>query len=428
MKRSHRLRLLPAAALIAAAAAAPAVGSLNATHASAASSATLRFANFFNPAEKVEFQNQILPAFHKQYPNVNVSLENIPDSRVKAITQIASGTGADVTNLGDGDVLFYADKHALKDLVPYVGQSFLNQFLPATLAIGKVGSHEYALPKDYSPLGVYYNKALFKAAGLAFPSAGFTWTQFRSDALVLSKKSGTFSVAYDPAWQRLADAVVRSLGGKLVSSNGKQVVGYMDSPATVKAVQFWTNLTTVDHVAPTPSQFAAATNGGADPFAQGKVAMDITGVWPSPTYNTTKGLSYGVAPFPQASGVSPTNTICFAGFGMASTTHYPKEAAALIKLMAGPVGDAVWGKAGLPSVKSVADSQHNDATRTAFISGVSNLHGLPGDLTGPDAAAAVGAPINEALTLIDGNPGTSVQQVLGIEAKKGQKELATFGQ
>jgi multiple sugar transport system substrate-binding protein len=426
MKRAHRLRILPAAALVVAAAAVPTLGSFVAKPANAASTITLRFASFLSPTEKTEFQNDIYPTFHKQYPNVNVSFEAIPDSRVKAITQIAAGTGADVTNLGDGDVLFYADKKALKDLVPYVGRSFINQYLPATINIGKVGSKQYALPKDYSSVAVYYNKALFKAAGLALPGAGFTWQQFRSDALALSKKSGSWSVELSPDWSRLADAVVRSLGGSLISSDGKHVVGYMDSAATVKAVTFYTNLVTKDHVVPTPAQYTAATNGGADPFAQGKVGLEITGIWPSPTYDTIKGLSYGVAPFPVTAGVKPTNTICFAGFGVAATTKYTQQAVALVKLLSGPVGDAVWGKAGLPSVKSVADSQHNDATRTAFINAVKVDTVLPGDITGPDAAAAVGSTIQEGLDLIDNNPGTSVQQVLSIEARKGQQELANY--
>lgn len=425
MKRAHRLRVLPAAALVVAAATAPTLGNLTAKPASAASSITLRFASFLSPAEKTEFQSSIYPAYHKQYPNVNISFEAIPDSRVKAVIQIASGTGADVINLGDGDVLFYADKKALKDLVPYVGRSFINQYLPATVAIGKVGSKQYALPKDYSPVAVYYNKALFKAAGLKFPGAGYTWQQLRSDALTLSKKSGSWSVLMDATWQRLADAAVRSLGGSLVSKDGKHVQGYMDSPATVKAVTFFTNLVTKDHVAPTPTQRTAATNGGADPFAQGKVGLEITGIWPSPTYDTTKGLSYGIAPFPTTSGVKATNTICYAGFGVTATTKYPQQAAALVKLMSGPVGDAVWGKTGLPSVTSVADSQHNDATRTAFINAV-KVATLPGDLSGPDAAAAVGTTINEGLTLLENNPGTSVAQVLSIEARKGQAELASY--
>jgi len=430
MKRIHRLRLLPAAALVALGAAVPLAGQTASASAQghSAASFTLKFATFFSDPEKAEFNQRILPLFQKQYPGVSVALPSIPSDRGLAVTQIAAGKGADVTNLGDGDVGYYVDHNVLADLVPYLGRGFLNQYLPNTLTIGRVGSHQYSLPKDYSTLAVYYNKALFKAAGVPFPPAsGFTWSQFRSDALALSKKSGAYSVQYDPSWSRLADLVVRSFGGRLISADGKHIVGYMDSPATVKAITFWSGLTTQDHVAPTPSQFASATNGGADPFAQGKVAMNVTGIWPSPTYNTTANLSYGVVSFPQAAGAPPNNTICYAGFAMARTTQHPKEVAALIKLMSGPVGDAIWGKVSLPAVKAVADKNGDamDPVRGVFLNGVKNIRQLPGDITGPEAAAAVGDTLHEGLTLLDGSPGTPVQQVLTIEAKKGQAALGS---
>nr|MDQ2830599.1 hypothetical protein [Chloroflexota bacterium] len=64
--------------------------------------------------------------------------------------------------------------------------------------------------------------------------------------------------------------------------------------------------------------------------------------------------------------------------------------------------------------------------RSVFINGVKNINRLPGDLVGPDAPAAVGDNLAQGLTLIAGSSGTSVQQVLRIEAKKGQQELDKF--
>lgn len=431
MKRAHQLRLIPAA-LIALGTAVPLAGhtASASTTAQGRSSAsyTLRFSSFFTPQEKTEFNQQILPQFHKQYPNVNVSLEAIPDQRIKAIAQIAAGTAADVTNLGDGDVDYYISQNALKDLTPYVGKSFLNQFLPNTLSIGKQGNSQYALPKNYSTLAVYYNKDLFKAAGVPLPTKNLTWDQLRSDALKLSKKSGTYSMLIDPTNSRLAGEVVNSFGGRLISKDGKQITGYMDSATTVKAITFWTNLVTKDHVAPTPSEFASATNGGADPFAQGKVAINITGIWPSPTYSSTAKLHFGVVPFPQSSGHPQTNTIYWAGFAMTRTTKHPQAAAALIKLLAGPVGDAIWASNGLPAIKSVAAkvSDKTNPVLSVFLNQVKDINTLPGDLTGPDAPAAVGDNLTQGLTLIEENPSISVQKVLQIEAKTGQNDLANF--
>ncbi len=41
-------------------------------------------------------------------------------------------------------------------------------YLPGLLDPGKVDGKQYLLPKDYSPLAVYYNKKLFDAANVAY--------------------------------------------------------------------------------------------------------------------------------------------------------------------------------------------------------------------------------------------------------------------
>jgi multiple sugar transport system substrate-binding protein len=368
----------------------------------------------------------ILPAYYKADPNANVAFEPIPDSRVKAVTQIAAGTAADVFNLGDGDVGWYEDKGALKDLAPYAKAAHFSfsQYIPSTLILGHVGSHQYSLPKDYSSLAVYYNKDMFKAAGIPFPSSNWTWDEFRADAIKLTK-NGVEGFTAGGDWSRLVDAVVRSLGGRLISADGRKVVGYMNSAASVKAIQFWVDLFLKDKVALTPTA-AKAVNG--DTFASQKAAMNITGIWPSlgdTGYRKTLKFNWGVAPFPR--GTSSTNTICYAGFVMSKATKHPKEAWGLIQYMSGPVGDQLWATNGLPAIKSVADKTGatHDPVSSVFLKGATFTN-LPDDLNGPAAPASVGGPLTEGLDLLFNSPGTSVSQVMTIEAQKGQKDSDSY--
>ena len=125
------------------------------------------------------------------------------------------------------------------------------------------------MPKDYSPVAVYYNKDLFKAAGLKFPSRELDVGAVPPATPSSSPRMAWRAYGRDD-WPRLVDAVVRSLGGHLIAPDGSKVQGYMDSPATVKAITFWINLLTKDKVAPTPTA-AKAVNG--DRFASQKAAM-----------------------------------------------------------------------------------------------------------------------------------------------------------
>jgi multiple sugar transport system substrate-binding protein len=430
MKRSQRLRLIPVAlvaligALPAAVSHATPVTTPARTH--AGTKVDVRFANFIDPKQIPLVEKMILPAYYKAYPRANVAFEPIPDSRVKSVTQIAAGTAADVFNLGDGDVGWYEDKGALKDLTPYANATHFSfsQYVPSTLILGHVGSHQYSLPKDYSSLAVYYNKDMFKAAGVPFPSSNWTWDEFRRDAIKLTR-NGVMGFTATGDWSRLVDAVVRSLGGRLDSPNGRRVVGYMNSPASVKAITFWVNLFTKDKVALTPTQ-ANAVNG--DQFASQKAAMSITGIWPSlgnTGYRKTLKFHWAVAPFPR--GTSSANTICYAGFVMSRTTKHPREAWGLIQYMSGPVGDQLWATNGLPAIKSVAEKTGatHDPVTSVFLKGASFTN-LPDDLNGPAAPQGVGDTLKEGLDLLLNTPGTSVAQVLTIEARKGQKNIDSY--
>lgn len=426
MKRSQRLRLIPIALVALSTALPGAVGHAAPAGTHAAAKVDVRFANFIDAKQLPAVQKLILPAYYKAYPNANVAFEAIPDARVKSVTQIAAGTAADVFNLGDGDVGWYEDKNALKDLTPYANAAHFSfsQYIPSTLILGHVGSHQYSLPKDYSSLAVYYNKDMFKAAGLPFPSANWTWDEFRRDAIKLTK-NGVMGFTGGGDWSRLVDAVARSLGGRLISADGRKVVGYMNSAASVKAIQFWVDLFNKDKVALTPTA-AKAVNG--DQFASQKAAMSINGVWPSvgdTAYRKTLKFNWAVAPFPR--GTSPANTICYAGFVMSRTTKHPKEAWGLIQYMSGPVGDRFWATNGLPAVKSVADSTgaSHDPVASVFLKAASFTN-LPDDLNGPAAPQGVGDTLTEGLDLLLGNPGTSVSQVLTIEANKGQKAINSY--
>ncbi len=430
MKRSHRLRFLPVA-LVALGSTLPA-----ATHAAPAqqgshASTTLRYAYFGGPDTK-KLIDQILPKYYKAYPGVTVNLEPEPDSRVKGVTEIAAGTAPDTFMLGDGDVAWYQAKGAVSDLAPFAKKDnfSLSQYYPGTLVFGKQGNHQYSLPKDYSPLAVYYNKDMFKAAGVPFPTSNWTWADFRQDAIKLTK-NGVYGAWLSGNWVREVEPVVRSLGGTLSSPDGMKVQGYMDSPATAKAIQFWVDLFTKDKVSPTPAQQSALNIG--DAFASGKAAMNLTGIWPYPGptgYSNPKTLKFnwGVAPLPLGSaGAKPINTICYAGFVMSKTTKNPNQTWGLIKYMSGPVGDAVWAQNGLPAIKAVAKKIGADKNpvEKVFLKAV-NFATLPADANSGPSAQSVGDTLTEGLNLLFTSPGTSVQQVLTIEAKKGQKVIQQY--
>jgi multiple sugar transport system substrate-binding protein len=93
---------------------------------------------------------------------------------------------------------------------------------------------------------------------------------------------------------------VSSWGGSILSPDGTKVTGYLTSPASMKAIQYYLDLYNKYHISPTPA--IVSTFGSLDLFNAQKVAMAVTGPWPSKMYGSNPQLSFGVAPVP----VGPT--------------------------------------------------------------------------------------------------------------------------
>jgi multiple sugar transport system substrate-binding protein len=98
--------------------------------------------------------------------------------------------------------------------------------------------HTYGFAKDYSTLALWYNKDLFKSAGISKPPT--TWAALQSDACKLSDKSAKrygISFSADPArWL----AFVYQAGGSLLNKN--QTSATINSSASKKALDYYAGM------------------------------------------------------------------------------------------------------------------------------------------------------------------------------------------
>ena len=121
---------------------------------------------------------------------VKVKVEVVPNSDLlnRVLTATTSGKGPDVLNIGNtwsaslqATGAFVAWDKTMMDKVG--GES---RFLPTALkSTGASGQDPAALPLYASAYGLYYNKKLFKAAGISTPPK--TWSEFVTDAHKLTK-------------------------------------------------------------------------------------------------------------------------------------------------------------------------------------------------------------------------------------------------
>ena len=153
------------------------------------------------------------------------------------------------------------------------------------------------MPALVDNLALVYNKKLFDAAGVAYPTANWTWDDFRSAAKKLTdagkKQYGWAYVAdgsEDTTWRWLA--MLWQAGGELLSPDGTKTA--FDSPAGLKATQLLHDMAVTDK-----SVYLDQGNGNyLNLFNSGKIAMLWTGPWDLSSINPD--VSYGTQILPAA--------------------------------------------------------------------------------------------------------------------------------
>jgi len=219
--------------------------------------------------------------FMKQSGAVQVEIQNVPeDGFLEKITaMIASDTGPDVW------AWFYATDIArrgfIEELTPFMERDGLKPeelWFPICLARATYEDRLYSVPRDgvWSLIG--YNQTLFEERGATLPSEGWTLDDYLAACQTLTnEEQGTWgTLIAGPGALSWDTAFCWNMGFELVSEDGRQVKGLLDSPTSIEAIQWMLDLQLEHKVAPSGAQSQAL---GDSPFASGKVGMFAAAGW-----------------------------------------------------------------------------------------------------------------------------------------------------
>ena len=123
-------------------------------------------------------------AFMKAYPNVKVNVVNAgtnTEEYTKLQNAIKAGSGApDVAQIEYYAMPQFSMTDSLLDLSEYGFGELEDQYTPGPWGAVTEGDAVYGLPQDSGPMALFYNEAIFKAAGI--DEAPSTWEEFSEDA------------------------------------------------------------------------------------------------------------------------------------------------------------------------------------------------------------------------------------------------------
>jgi ABC-type sugar transport system permease subunit/ABC-type glycerol-3-phosphate transport system substrate-binding protein len=295
----------------------------------------------------------IVDAFEKEYPNIR--LENSdglqlggPAAESNLLMAFAGGTAPDVVYVNFRSMDNYIDQGFLQPLNGYVANDpgLLNRINPVIRNVMTVNGKIYAIPYGQVVQALYYRRDLFQTAGLDPNSPPKTWEGFYDDcARITDHKKGIWGFE----WPNSADGdaywwinLLWQAGGDVLKENAAgHYVAAFDSPAGVKALQFYSKMISAPYVSPLDGKtYDGVANNDSSTYnttdrTRGKVAM-----WFSYQSNVVANNSdtsinpslIGIAPMP-AGPAGTANEINATMWGLSSQIKDPRVRSAAWKFI-----------------------------------------------------------------------------------------------
>ncbi|MCS0499929.1 ABC transporter substrate-binding protein [Protaetiibacter mangrovi] len=273
-----------------------------------------------------EFQT-LADGFHEENPDITIELKEYDPSEYNTLVtaDLAAGVGPDiitqkevkyVTTFQEGGQLMDVSDVELPD-----GIAGADSY--------KVDGVSYAVPYRNDSWVLFYNKAMFDAAGVDYPDGSWTWDDY-ADAAAALKAGGAPYGAYTHRWQSVIQGFANSQetqGDGVLSGD----YGYMKS-FYERALQMQNDGSMVDFNTSSANQL---TYQGE--FGKQDAAMMPMGTWYVATLIAQQAsgdsdtFDWGIAPIPQLDSSTTDEPVTFGdptGFGINANIDSSKVDAA----------------------------------------------------------------------------------------------------
>ncbi|MDX3104750.1 ABC transporter substrate-binding protein [Nonomuraea angiospora] len=282
---------------------------------------TLRYFTFSAAPDHVKDLDTIEKAFEKANPNVDVVVETAPFDQyfTKLQTSIAGDTAPDTFELNYENFVTYAGAGSLLDLATVAGDGDTSVYAQESLNAFKHDGKQYALPASFSTVVLFYNKDLFDKAGVAPPTADWTWADEQAAAAKLTdKKKGVFG-DFQPVQFFEFYKTLKQAGGEFLSADGKKSA--FDSPQGVKAATWL--VSKVGKTMPTEAEIGGTADYDTNLFKSGKLAMWHNGIW---QFAGLKDVPFGWDVVVEPGDSAKASAVFHNAVAASSTTKHGKEA------------------------------------------------------------------------------------------------------
>ena len=327
-----------------------------------ASAQTLSYM-MWDPSQ-LEIEKATIAKFESSNPGVNIEVSAMPPKeywpRISALA--ASGDLPDVFAMSSGYIQSWHADGQLRNLKAYADKLDMSKWFSGAMDVARLGNGLYAFPQNWVAPVLFFNKDAFDAAGIKYPNSNWTWSDFLTATVALTKdkdNDGRIDQYGFWAYGRYAhiEPWVFRNGGKLLTTNRTSIAPDFRA---IEAMKFLTDLANLHHVAAKPQDMEGIRS--KDVFPMGMTAMWVDGSWNiAHLRKAAKGkFRWGISQIPMGPNAKPATAKGYAWADMLAVSPNTKNTDLAWKFIMYMTGsgrkakDFLGGK--VPAYRPIAES------------------------------------------------------------------------
>ena len=270
----------------------------------------------------------IADTFSKEFDEMNddiiVEYRYLPfdDLVNETLRAYATGNAPDIVSLDNPDFALFSSRGAMLDITDRIANSDIihaDSFFKGPLNSVTWDGKYYGIPKYTDTIAVFYNKDLFKKAGIDEPPQ--TWAEFAEDAEKLTDPDNnvygaTFSARAGEEGTFQFLPIIQMSGGSFKKVN---------TDGAVEMLETWKKM--IDNGWVSKDVLSLGQWDSTGTFNSGNAAMAVSGNWEIDRMIEDADFDWGVTLLPTLEKGGPRSS-ALGGFdwGIISTTKHPDEA------------------------------------------------------------------------------------------------------
>lgn len=325
---------------------------------------------------------EILDQFEAENEDITVEIQLTPFGQywTKLEAAATGGAMADIVWMNGPNIIKYASNGIIEPLDSYLEGSEvdLENYPEGLVDLYNYDGQQFGIPKDWDTSALWYNKEMFDAAGLEYPTDEWTFEDMVAAAEQLTDSdAGVYGLSANAMTQEGWYEYILQNGGYIINEDRTES-GY-DKPEAIEAIQKHVDLI---EAGISPNLQVQNDTSAFALFGAERLAMVLSASYRIPEFVNNENLT-GKIDLVEIPSMTQKGTVIHGlGYVMSANSEYKDQAFRLIEYLGGEAANQVWAESGvvIPAYEAVLDTwleSNTDLNLQAYVSSLEYATAYP---------------------------------------------------